>query len=111
RQAIVDREHVRAGVAAEEPAHAVVRVQVPVEEAAAVVEDEQRMWAAGLGGAVVPRPEPGCAVDLEVLYRTDGERLPSEHGGEPAPRLARVGRRHGLERRLLSAGGHPPQEA
>ena len=100
----------RAGVAAEDPAHAVVCVQVAVQEAAAVVVDEQRMRAARLGGCVVPRPEPGRAVDLEVLYARTASGFPPNTAVQPAPRLARVGRRHGLEWRLLAAGEYREHE-
>ena len=103
RKAVVDREHVRAGVAAEDPAHAVVRIEVAVEEAAPVVVHEQRVRSAGLGRCVVPCAERGRGVDLEVLDGADGERFAAEHRGQPAPRLARVGQRHRLERRLLAA--------
>ena len=68
-----------------------------------MVEDEQRMRSAGLGGRVVTRAERGRGIDLEVLDGADGERVAAEHGGQPAPCLARVGRRHRLERRLLAA--------
>ncbi len=71
RQPVVDRKYVCAGVAAENSARAVVRVQVAVEEPATVVEDEQRMGTAGLGRGVVAGAERHrriAPVDLEIAH-------------------------------------------
>ena len=102
-QAVVDGEHVRPGVAAEDPAHVVVSVQVAVEEAAAVVVDEQRMGAAGLERFVVAGGDRRRSVDHQVGRRAHGDRPSPEHRGETPSGLPGLGRRQGLERRLLAA--------
>ena len=115
RQPVVDRQYVCAGVAAENSARAVVRVEVAVEEPAAVVEDEQRVGAAGLGRDVVA----GAERHRRDRPRRSRDRAPMR----PAPacpayaavrRLARlpgVGRRQRLERRLAPARRAPREAA
>jgi hypothetical protein len=84
RLAVLDREHVHAGVAAQHAAGLVVRVEVADDEPAAVQEQQQRMRAARLGRDVVAAAQaPGGTVDLEVADRA--------HRGRTARRRARLG--------------------
>ena len=81
-QPVIDGQHMRAAVAAQDAADAVVRLEIAVGEPTSVVVDEQRVRAAGLGRGVVARPDPDRAVqiELEIGDAADGCRLAGIQG-------------------------------
>ncbi len=101
RQPVVDRQHVRAPVAAQQPAGGVVGVEVADHEAAAVVVDDQRVRAAGLRRHVVAGLDRAFgAVHLEVahlLHRDLAARRTPRPGAarRRAPRAAAASRSAG----------------
>ncbi|MNS44818.1 hypothetical protein D3C72_772690 [compost metagenome] len=110
RQAVVDREHVRAGLAAEQPAGGVVGVQVAEHEAAAVEKDHQRVRAAwGVRHVVARAKRPRGALDGELAHGRNRDRRPGVD--ERVAAHARAGGGHvqigqGREAELVAHGEH-----
>ena len=103
REAVVDREHVGARVPAQQPAQAVVRVEIAEHEAAAVEVRQQRL-AAAVGAAVsrgiVARAKRHGQVERHALDKTHRRGLAAERDGRGTARRARLLRRERVERRL-----------
>ena len=92
REAVVDREHVHVGIAADSPAQAVMSIEIAGNETAAVVVDEQGLRRTGW--RIVPCADclAATTVDDEIADRADRDRPTGNRQSVPAqlpPRFTR----------------------